>query len=216
MIGPPSTLIGHRSDAEAIPLRLYTISEAAQALRLSVPTIKRYIYEGSLRSTKLPGGHHRIAESEIERLAGTMQTASALTADGSAEERIAVLEKWVTELEADVERLSAALEVISSYCKQQGGGVVEQATVAGAKATHSVLILGPGCKRCDALFELTASVLKSMGRDDTTVAMVQDLDAITAFGPILTPALVIDDEVVFSGRVPNEATLRALLRQHLG
>jgi excisionase family DNA binding protein len=41
-----------------------TVSEAADVLQLSVPTIKRYIYEGKLKSTKLPGGQHRIARSE--------------------------------------------------------------------------------------------------------------------------------------------------------
>ncbi|NLB97219.1 MAG: helix-turn-helix domain-containing protein [Armatimonadetes bacterium] len=45
-----------------------TIAEAAEALHLSVPTIKRYIYEGKLRSTKLPGGQHRIPQSEIDRI----------------------------------------------------------------------------------------------------------------------------------------------------
>ncbi len=216
MMGLTWTFTDHRSRAEAVPLRLYTITEAAEALHLSVPTIKRYIYEGKLRSTKLPGGHHRIPESEIARLAGTVQSAEAPAADSSAENRIAVLEQWLTELEADVERLSAALEVMSRYCEQHMGTVPGQAAAASPGANHRVVILGPGCKRCDALFELTGAVLKAMGRDDTTVTMVKDLDAITAFGPILTPALVIDDEVVLSGRVPNEATLRALLRQHLG
>lgn len=196
-------------------MRLYTIGEVAEALHLSVPTIKRYIYEGKLRSTKLPGGHHRIAESEIERLAGAVE-AAAPAAESTAENRIAVLEQWLTELEADVERLSAALEVMSTYCKQHMSGFGGQAAATRPPATHSVLILGPGCKRCNALFDLAASVLKAMGRDDTTVTMIKDLDAIAAFGPIVTPALVVDDEVVFSGRVPNEATLRALLRQHLG
>ena len=45
-----------------------TITEVAKELQLSVATVKRYIYDGRLKSVKLPGGQHRIAMSEVERL----------------------------------------------------------------------------------------------------------------------------------------------------
>ena len=96
-----------------------TIAEAAEALHLSVPTIKRYIYEGKLRSTKLPGGQHRIPQSEIDRILSPDAASGAHveeTAPPSLAERVAVLERWVTDLEMEVERLTAALEVVSRYC----------------------------------------------------------------------------------------------------
>ncbi len=42
--------------------------EAALQLRVSFPTIKHWIYTCKIRSVKTPGGHHRIPQSEVDRL----------------------------------------------------------------------------------------------------------------------------------------------------
>lgn len=42
--------------------------EAALQLRISFPTIKQWIYAGKVRSVTTPGGHHRIPQSEVDRL----------------------------------------------------------------------------------------------------------------------------------------------------
>ena len=42
--------------------------EAARVLGISYPTLKQWIYHKKLRSVKTPGGHHRVPESEIDRL----------------------------------------------------------------------------------------------------------------------------------------------------
>lgn len=42
--------------------------EAALQLRISFPTIKQWIYGRKIRSVKTPGGHHRIPQSEVDRL----------------------------------------------------------------------------------------------------------------------------------------------------
>jgi len=42
--------------------------EAAVQLRISFPTIKQWIYANKIRSVQTPGGHHRIPQSEIDRL----------------------------------------------------------------------------------------------------------------------------------------------------
>ena len=47
-----------------------TPAEAAAALGVSYPTVKQWIYRKKLRSTRTPGGHHRIPISEIRRLGG--------------------------------------------------------------------------------------------------------------------------------------------------
>lgn len=46
-------------------------TDAAQLAGVSYPTLKQWIYQGKIRSTKTAGGHHRIARSEIERVTGT-------------------------------------------------------------------------------------------------------------------------------------------------
>jgi molybdopterin-binding protein len=47
---------------------LLTPREAASRLGVSYQTVKHWIYQGSMRTTQTAGGHHRIAESEIDRL----------------------------------------------------------------------------------------------------------------------------------------------------
>jgi molybdopterin-binding protein len=47
---------------------LLTPRAAASRLGVSYQTIKHWIYQGSVRTTRTAGGHHRIAETEIDRL----------------------------------------------------------------------------------------------------------------------------------------------------
>jgi len=48
--------------------KLYTPREAAQVLGISYASLKQWIYQGKLKSVQTLGGHHRIPESEIDRL----------------------------------------------------------------------------------------------------------------------------------------------------
>ena len=41
---------------------------AAERLGVSYSTFKQWIYKGSVRTVRTDGGHHRIAETEVERL----------------------------------------------------------------------------------------------------------------------------------------------------
>ena len=73
-----------------------------------------------------------------------------------------------------------------------------------------VKILGPGCKNCESLERVTREALSSLGID-ATVEKVTDYAAIAGYGVMKTPGLVVDDEVVVTGRVPTAAHLRDLL-----
>ncbi len=42
--------------------------DAALHLGISFPTIKQWIYAKKIRSVRTPGGHHRIPQSEVDRL----------------------------------------------------------------------------------------------------------------------------------------------------
>jgi molybdopterin-binding protein len=48
--------------------RLLTVRDAADALGVTYSTLKQWIYKGSVRTVRTEGGHHRIAEDEVERL----------------------------------------------------------------------------------------------------------------------------------------------------
>jgi molybdopterin-binding protein len=54
-----------------------TPAEAARRLGVSYPTVKQWIYRKKLRSTRTPGGHHRIPASEIRRLGGAAPPGSS-------------------------------------------------------------------------------------------------------------------------------------------
>jgi molybdopterin-binding protein len=47
---------------------LLTVRDAAHRLGVGYSTMKQWIYQGRVRTTQTPGGHHRVAEAEIERL----------------------------------------------------------------------------------------------------------------------------------------------------
>jgi molybdopterin-binding protein len=46
---------------------LIRVRDAAHRLGVSYATLKQWIYKGTLRTVQTAGGHHRIAESELER-----------------------------------------------------------------------------------------------------------------------------------------------------
>jgi molybdopterin-binding protein len=53
----------------AEPVRFLTVRNAAGRLGVGYSTLKRWVLSGAVRTTRTEGGHHRIAESELERLA---------------------------------------------------------------------------------------------------------------------------------------------------
>src|SRR4051812_47421508 len=55
---------------------LIGVRAAAHRLGVSYPTLKQWIYKGTLRTVQTAGGHHRIAESEIERFLARRDTPS--------------------------------------------------------------------------------------------------------------------------------------------
>ena len=56
---------------------LLTVRAAADRLGVAYSTLKQWIYNGAIRTTTTRGGHHRIAQSEIDRVLITQNKASA-------------------------------------------------------------------------------------------------------------------------------------------
>src|SRR5439155_19769774 len=46
----------------------FTVRHAARRLGVGYSTLKQWIYDGRVRTTTTAGGHHRVADTEIERL----------------------------------------------------------------------------------------------------------------------------------------------------
>ena len=49
-------------------MELFKLHDAAARIGVSYPTIKQWIYKGAVRTVRTSGGHHRIADAEIDRL----------------------------------------------------------------------------------------------------------------------------------------------------
>lgn len=75
----------------------------------------------------------------------------------------------------------------------------------------NIQILGTGCPKCNKLTEVTESAAKELGLD-YQIEKITDINAIVAMGVMMTPALVVDGEVKFSGKVPSVADLKLILK----
>ena len=75
-----------------------------------------------------------------------------------------------------------------------------------------VKILGSGCANCHRLEAATRAAIAELGLD-ATIEAVTDPAQIASWGVMRTPALVVDDDVVASGRVPSTEDVKKLLRR---
>lgn len=73
-----------------------------------------------------------------------------------------------------------------------------------------IKVLGPGCRNCLRLERVTREAVEALGLD-ATIEKVTDYPTIVGYGVLSTPALVVDERVVVSGRVPGTAEVRDLL-----
>ena len=53
---------------DSIAMTQFTVRAAADRLGVGYSTLKRWVLSGRVRTTQTAGGHHRIADSEIDRL----------------------------------------------------------------------------------------------------------------------------------------------------
>ncbi len=75
-----------------------------------------------------------------------------------------------------------------------------------------IKILGTGCPKCKKLEANAIEAVKQLGID-ASVEKVTDLDAIMDYGVMMTPALVIDEKVLASGKVLSPADIIAKIKQ---
>lgn len=69
-----------------------------------------------------------------------------------------------------------------------------------------IQILGTGCAKCAELTRRTEEAVKQLAIE-APVEKVTDVREIMGFGVMSTPALVVDGQVRFAGRVPSVAEL---------
>lgn len=74
-----------------------------------------------------------------------------------------------------------------------------------------IKILGSGCAKCQRLEQLTREAAAELGID-AQFDHVREMDKIMAYPIMTTPALVIDEAVKVSGRMPSKDEITGWLK----
>lgn len=78
------------------------------------------------------------------------------------------------------------------------------------KGDYTIKVLGSGCKSCQTLFSNLQDAVKNLDIKADTVH-VTDMAQLAEYGIMTTPALVINDKVVSTGKVLKSGDIEKLI-----
>jgi small redox-active disulfide protein 2 len=78
----------------------------------------------------------------------------------------------------------------------------------------NIKVLGTGCAKCQALEKTTKEAIKDLGIS-AEIEHVTDIKKIMEYPILTTPGLVIDENLVISGRVPSKAEVTKFINAAL-
>ncbi len=73
-----------------------------------------------------------------------------------------------------------------------------------------IQILGMGCAKCNKLYAAAEAAAKALGIE-YEMEKIDDIDRITERNVMMTPALAVNGEVKFAGRVPSAGDLEKII-----
>lgn len=73
-----------------------------------------------------------------------------------------------------------------------------------------IKVLGTGCPKCKALEQATRTAVAELGIE-ANVTKVEDIVQIMNYGVMRTPAIVINDRIVLSGRTATVPEIKEIL-----
>lgn len=74
----------------------------------------------------------------------------------------------------------------------------------------TIKILGSGCAKCNKLYDMADQAASELGID-YRMEKITDMNQFTTYGVMITPALVVDDQVKLTGSVPSVDKLKQFL-----
>lgn len=81
---------------------------------------------------------------------------------------------------------------------------------APSGAIREIKILGPGCAKCKATYQVISKVINENNLD-VRLTKIEDIVEIMSYNVMSTPAIVVDGEVKIKGHVPSESEIKQLL-----
>jgi len=74
-----------------------------------------------------------------------------------------------------------------------------------------IQILGTGCSKCKQVEANAREAVKNLSID-AAIEKITDINQIIDFGVTVTPALAVDGEVKFSGRIPSVEEIKNVIK----
>ncbi len=74
-----------------------------------------------------------------------------------------------------------------------------------------IQILGTGCPKCRQVEANAREAVKNLGIN-AEIEKITDISQIIDFGVTVTPALAIDGEIKFSGKIPSVGEIKEVLK----
>jgi len=75
-----------------------------------------------------------------------------------------------------------------------------------------IKVLGTGCRKCKKLEEATRKAVSELAIE-ANIEKIEDVLKIMAYGVLSTPALVVDEKVLSSGKLLTVAEIKELLQK---
>jgi molybdopterin-binding protein len=133
---------------------LLTVRAAAQQLGVGYSTLKRWVRGGTVRTTRTEGGHHRIAQAEVDRLMAPRGGDARPAAPANADD---------------------ALEALSA--RNRLPGVVEEVRIDGLLAQVRLRV---GSHSLTAVITADAVRALKLRRGDDAVAIIKSTEVMIA------------------------------------
>lgn len=133
-------------------MELLTPRDAARRLGVSYPTLKQWIYKGSIRTRRTAGGHHRIPDTEIDRMLARTGRALPKTKRGGG-------------------------AIVALSGRNQLRGIVEEVRIEGLLAQVTLRV---GDQRLTAVITRDAIDELKLKRGDDALAVVKSTEVMVA------------------------------------
>lgn len=146
---------------------LLTVRAAADRLGVAYSTLKQWIYDGSIRTTRTRGGHHRVAESEVLRL----QMSVGRSASSAALVRRSASSAAALRAMADKSAAPGVLVALSG--RNQLRGIVEEVRSDGLLSQVRLRI---GNQMLTAVITRDAVTELKLKRGDEAVAIIKSTE----------------------------------------